>query len=274
MTSAFAPGCVTLLGEHGGLALAFTVAQGVTVTAVFETAVPVEPLLAAALDEFAALDTGLEVVSELPDMDGLSAATATCVASALALGADSSDVLALAQRCRAVEQRAAGVETGLGDPLAVLCGRPGEATLIDFKRAAVGQVPLALEGYQLVLVDAGPRGRQARRADAKRRAECAEACQLLGVEALSDAPSAGTLPAPLGRRVRHVLSEDLRVRAAADALGRGDLAALGPLLDASHASLRDDFEVSTERVEQVITELKAAGALGARLSGGAVLALF
>jgi galactokinase len=86
------------------------------------------------------------------------------------------------------------------------------------------------------------------------------------------------LPAPLARRVRHVLAENERVRAAVAALRAEDLAAVGRLLDASHASLRDEFEVSTPAVEAAVERLRAAGAAGARLIGGgfggSVLGLF
>jgi galactokinase len=78
--------------------------------------------------------------------------------------------------------------------------------------------------------------------------------------------------------VRHVVTENARVDAAADALRAGELAALGPLLDASHASLRDDYEVSVPAVEEAITRCRAAGAAGARIVGGgfggSVLSLF
>ena len=85
-----------------------------------------------------------------------------------------------------------------------------------------------------------------------RRAECRAACEALGIASLRDAPpaAAARLPAPLDRRVRHVLSENARVDAAVAALRDGDLAALGALLDASHASLRDDYEVSVDAVER------------------------
>jgi galactokinase len=77
------------------------------------------------------------------------------------------------------------------------------------------------------------------------------------------------LPQPLGRRVRHVVTENARVLAAVDALRHADLAALGPLLDASHDSQRDDFEVSTPEVERLVALARAEpGVLGARLTGG------
>jgi galactokinase len=79
---------------------------------------------------------------------------------------------------------------------------------------------------------------------------------------------ARALPDPLDRRVRHVASSNTRVDEAVEALGRGDLGELGRLLDREHASLRDDYEVSTPAVESAVRRLKEAGALGARVVGG------
>src|SRR6185437_8981212 len=113
-----------------------------------------------------------------------------------------------------------------------------------------------------------------------RRAECRAACEALGIASLRDAPpdAPDRLPAPLDRRVRHVLTENARVEASVIALRDGDLPALGALLDASHASLRDDYEVSVDAVERTVARLKDAGAAGARIVGGgfggSVLALF
>ncbi|MGH3100428.1 MAG: galactokinase, partial [Thermoleophilia bacterium] len=103
---------------------------------------------------------------------------------------------------------------------------------------------------------------------------------VLGLSSLRDADgdAAADLPPPLDRRVRHVLSENARVDLAVAALDRGDLAELGRLLDESHASLRDDYEVSVPAVEDAVDTCRAAGALGARIMGGgfggSVLALF
>ncbi len=95
---------------------------------------------------------------------------------------------------------------------------------------------------------------------------------------LRDATSIDELPSPLDRRVRHVIEENERVYEAVAALEAGDIDALGPLLDRSHASLRDNYDASTDAVEQAVEGLRAAGATGARMVGGGfgghVLALF
>jgi galactokinase len=113
-----------------------------------------------------------------------------------------------------------------------------------------------------------------------RRRECRAACERLGLSSLRDAgeDDAGRLPDPLDRRVRHVVSENARVQQAVAALGEGDLKRLGRLLDASHVSLRDDYEVSTPEVERALEACRNAGAAGARVMGGgfggSVLALY
>jgi galactokinase len=131
-------------------------------------------------------------------------------------------------------------------------------------------VPLLLEGWRLVLADSGERHRHAVSGYNERRQECATACELLGVLSLRQASreEAAGLPEPLARRAMHVLDENDRVREAASALRAADVAALGPLLDASHASLRDLYEISTPAVERTVQGLLEAGAAGARLMGG------
>jgi galactokinase len=112
----------------------------------------------------------------------------------------------------------------------------------------------------------------------ERREECRAACRELGVDSLRDATGYEGLPERLARRVRHVLGENERVDGAVRALEAGDPAELGRLLDASHRSLRDDYEVSVPEVERAVEICREAGALGARIMGGgfggSVLALF
>jgi galactokinase len=106
------------------------------------------------------------------------------------------------------------------------------------------------------------------------------ACELLEVESLrdADAEAVARLPEPLNLRAEHVLGENERVRATVAALRAGELAAVGPLLDASHESLRDRYQVSTPSVEAAVERLRRAGAAGARMVGGgfggSILGLF
>ncbi len=163
-----------------------------------------------------------------------------------------------------------GARTGLLDQLASLYGRTGHALRIDFRALEVRPVTLDLDGYRLVTLDSGERHANAASGYNQRRAECERACELLGIPSLREATMemAHRLPGPLDRRARHVISSNVRVEEAAQALEERDFGELGRLLDASHASLRDDYEVSTPAVEDAVLSLKRAGALGARIHGG------
>ncbi len=218
----------------------------------------------------------LRISGEVPRGGGLSSSAALEIALCLALlavaGLPEGDRVALARLCSRIENDWVGAETGLLDQLASLCAEPGHALRIDFASTELRPVPLRLPGARLVALDSGA-GHALADPDSgyrARRAECARACVRLGVATLRQAESAAaaTLPAPLDRRVHHVITENARVEAAIAALQDGDMPALGALLDASHASLRDDYEVSTDAVEAAVGRLRGAGALGARIVGG------
>jgi galactokinase len=122
----------------------------------------------------------------------------------------------------------------------------------------------------LVTLDSGERHSHAAGGYNERHRECAEAASLLGVELISEAGrgAAERLPDPLRGRALHVLDENARVDAAVAALHDDDLPALGRLLDESHASLRDQYDASTDAVEATVSRLRDAGAAGARMVGG------
>jgi galactokinase len=228
---------------------------------------------------------------DVPQGAGLSSSAALEVALSLALLALGSepgsasplervDRTEIAQLCARVERDWVGARTGLLDQLASLYGTAHEALCIDFRSLHVEPVPLRLGGWRLVVLDSGERHSLASSGYNERREECVRASELLGVRSLrdTDGQAALGLPEPLRRRVAHVLSENRRVREAVDALRADDLQAVGELLDASHASLRDDYEISTPAVEAAVARLRSAGAAGARLVGGgfggSVLGLF
>ena len=104
----------------------------------------------------------------------------------------------------------------------------------------------------------------------ERRAECGRACEELGIATLRDAKREmiESLPSPLAERARHVLTENERVEETVRALEQRDLEVLGRLLNASHKSLRDDYEISTPAVEKAAQRLHDSGAIGARIIGG------
>lgn len=216
----------------------------------------------------------LEVDSRIPEGAGLSSSAALSVSLCLALlalaGERAPERVWLARLCSRIENRWVGANTGLLDQLACLYGRPGVAVLIDFSTLATQPVPLQLGEWQLVAVDSGETHQLSESDYGTRRRECEEATERLGLESLSQATPGqlAGLPDPLDRRARHVIEENGRVRDTVQALEREDLEAVGRLLDASHASLRDLYDSSTEAVERTVRRLKDAGAAGVRMMGG------
>ena len=138
-------------------------------------------------------------------------------------------------------------------------------------------MPLELGEWRLATLDSGEEHGEGYN---ERRDECERARDRLGVMTLRDASErdARRLPDPLSKRIRHVVTENARVDATVAALRKGDLEAVGAILEASHASLRDDYEVSTPGVERTVERCREAGAAGARIVGGgfggSVLALY
>jgi len=306
--AAFAPGRVNLIGEHtdynDGLALPFAITEGVTVRAA-ATGEPRVHAFALDLGEDDAFDLDapsraadgwrayvrgvvaelaaagfplvgarLEIEGTVPQGAGLSSSAALEVALCLALvaltGAEPPDGRTLARICSRAENEWVGAQTGLLDQLASLFGQRGAALRIDFRSLEVEPVAFELDGWQLVTLDSGERHANARSGYNERRAECVRASEALGITSLRDArPSMlSRLPSPLAERARHVLAENARVDRTVAALRRGDLAEVGRLLDESHASLRDLYDVSTAAVESAVETLRAAGAAGARVVGG------
>lgn len=213
--------------------------------------------------------TGLRgsVDSTLPVGAGLSSSAAFEVALALALGFEGPalDLALLAQRA---EHRASGVPCGIMDQLACAAGVEGHALRIDCTSFEVQAVPMPAD-VDVVVVDSRQRRRLSDSAYAQRVAECraAEAeigplrhAAPAGVEAISDST--------IRRRARHVVSENLRVDQFASALTSGDRASMADALAASHHSLRDDFDVSTPLLDELVELLAAIeGVIGARLTG-------
>lgn len=183
------------------------------------------------------------------------------------------DAQRVATTARRVENEFVGAPVGLMDPMAVMHGQPGRALSIDTRTHAWEPVPLALDdaGLALLVVDTGKAHATAGSGYADRVAQCAEAARLLGVRELRDVVDVADLALlanPLLRaRARHVVTENARVREAVRLLRAGSILDVGPLLTASHASLRDDFAVSTPALDAVVEAAVAAGALGARLTG-------
>ena len=295
---AFAPGRVNLIGDHtdytGGYVLPMAVHLGTTVEGVrggddvhlasdreTEDAVVVltesepqhvEPAWARYVAGVVAEirpRTGFRgrLRSTLPSGAGLASSAALELAVACALGFAGSP-LELAQACRRAEQRASGVPCGIMDQLASAAGRAGHALLIDCSTGSIRPIARP-DGTDIVAVHSGQSRRLAGSAYAERKADCDRAARCVGP--LRDATLAdlAQIPDPRTRhRARHVITENERVLAFAEAWQGGDMAAAGELMDASHASLRDDFEVSSPVLDALVDRLRQTpGVFGARLTG-------
>ncbi|MFI5067732.1 MAG: galactokinase, partial [Streptosporangiales bacterium] len=219
----------------------------------------------------------LAIDSDLPQGAGLSSSAALECAVALALtqlaGLDVPRT-ELATIARRAENDFVGVPTGIMDQSAALLCQAGHALLLDCRSGESDSVPLNPGGSRLALmiIDTRARHELTDSGYASRHVECAEAARALGVSTLRDIEDPGALTAlkdpVLRRRARHVVTENERVLAAAARLRRGDVAGCGELLNASHASLRDDFEISWPEADVAVDAAVAAGALGARMMGG------
>jgi galactokinase len=220
----------------------------------------------------------LVVDGDVPAGSGLSSSAALECATATALaelhGADL-DRRALARLARRAENEVVGVPSGVMDQMVAMLGRAGHALFLDTRSLEAEQVPVPLEaaGLRLVVIDTRAGHRLVDGAYADRRAACEAAAAALGVPALRDATpeqveaAAAELGDPGLRRARHVVTENARVLAAVELLRAGQLDRLGPLLAASHASLRDDYEVSSPELDTAVEAALAAGAVGARMTG-------
>ena len=206
------------------------------------------------------------VSSTVPVGAGLSSSAALEVSVAFALcdaAAFELTPLEIALACQEAERSALGIPSGIMDQLASVSGRAGCALLIDCRSYEVEPIPLP-EELALVVVHSGVARALAGSAYAERRVACERVAESLGLRALRDATPEQVAGDP---RARHVVSENARVLEAAEALAVGNVAALGPLLNESHRSLRDDFEVSTPELDALAAALVDAGAIGARLTG-------
>ncbi|GAA3360615.1 galactokinase [Streptomyces antimycoticus] len=226
----------------------------------------------------------LHFESTVPTGAGLSSSAALEVVTATALN----DLYGLgltprriAQLCQRAENVFVGVPCGIMDQMASACCTEGHALFLDARDLTQRQVPfdLAAEGLRLLVVDTRVKHELGDGAYANRRAACEAAAEALGLPALRDVPFDG-LEATLAqlerlgydettrRRVRHVVTEDRRVEEVIELLDAGDTRRIGPVLTAGHASCRDDFEISCAELDLVVESANAAGALGARMTGG------
>jgi galactokinase len=227
-------------------------------------------------DGFSIGGCALSIRSDVPVGGGLSSSAALCVAllralrQAFALQIDDVRLALLAQK---VETDFVGAPVGVMDQMASSLADDRTALFLDTRSLQHRRIPLPA-GATILVVDSGIRHSHATGDYRVRRSECEEAARLLGVRQLRDAGSddlsrIARLPDPLSRRARHVVSENARVLSAVEALGSGDLARVGELFRESHASMRDDFQVSLPDIDRLVEIANGApGVTGARLTGG------
>jgi galactokinase len=218
----------------------------------------------------------LRLESTVPIGAGVSSSAALEVSLLRALRARWSldlDDLALARVAHAAETEFVGAPVGVMDQVASSLGRDGEALFLDTRTLTVERVPLP-PAVDLVVIDSGIAHAHAGGAYATRRRESFDAARALGVTHLRDldAGALGRLASiepVLARRARHVITENQRVLDAVSALRQGDVQALGRLMDASHRSMRDDYETSTPEIDTLVAIAQAhPDVIGARLTGG------
>ena len=220
----------------------------------------------------------LVLASDVPKGAGLSSSAALECAVLIAL-ADLNELeipgLERAKLARRAENIFVGAPTGLMDQAASTLCTAGHALFFDCRTDAAEQVLLDTRsaGLEILVLDTKTPHALVDSEYAARRNLCEEAARLLGVAALRDVTDLDAALAQLSdpvmrRRVRHVITENARVLDAVAILRAGRIADLAPLLDASHESMRDDFEITVPQVDLAVEVARASGALGARMTGG------
>ncbi len=227
----------------------------------------------------------MRITSEIPPGAGLASSAALEVAALRALRSAfglALDDVTLARVGQRAEREFVGAPVGIMDQTVASLGAPDLALFIDTRTLQTARVALP-SGGSIIAIDSGVRHGHARGEYRTRRAECERAAAALGVAELRDVSTddldrVARLPAPLDRRARHVVTENARVLETVRAMKAGDLARVGALFAASHASMRDDYEVSVAEVD-VLQQAASddPDVFGARLTGGgfggAVIAL-
>ncbi|MFG2414843.1 galactokinase [Streptomyces goshikiensis] len=217
------------------------------------------------------LDGDVPLGAGLSSSAALECAVATALRALNGIALTAPETALLAQRA---ENAFVGVPCGVMDQMASMCCTPGHALFLDTRSLALAQEPLdlAAAGLCLLVIDTGAKHALADGEYAARRRECELAAVLLGVDALRDIESVAQLNVlhdpVLRARARHVVTENARVLRTVRLIRSHRLRETGPLLTASHLSLRDDFAVSCPELDLAVEAALAAGALGARMTGG------
>jgi galactokinase len=231
-----------------------------------------------ALAEAGHRTTGWEgaVASDIPVGAGLSSSAAIELATARAFAMTSGfewDPTRIAKLCQRAENVWVGVACGLMDQLASARGRRDHAILLDCRSLELDWVPIP-DRASIAILDTGTRRELENSAYNERRRECEEAAAMLGVRSLRDISAddlrsrSAVVSSPSWRRALHVVTENGRTLAVAEAMRAGDAESMGRLMNESHSSLRDDFEVSSQPLDAIVEAAQATeGCFGARLTG-------
>jgi galactokinase len=219
------------------------------------------------------ITSDVEMGSGVSSSAALECAVLGAVAHGAGLRIDRIELARIAQRA---ENDYVGAPTGMLDQLASLCGEPRKALMIDFNEPTVRPVPFDPDASDiaLLLINSRAPHQHAGGEYAARRASCERAAAELGVSSLREVQDRGV--AVLGavkdpvdaRRARHILTDNQRVLDVVAALQDGDFTTIGRLFNASQASMRDDFEITTAHIDLIADSAVQAGALGARMTGG------
>ncbi|GAA3582329.1 galactokinase [Klugiella xanthotipulae] len=219
------------------------------------------------------LESTVPVGAGLSSSAAIECATAVAINELWGLGLSRPELAAVGQRA---ENVAVGAPTGIMDQSASLLGVADHGVFLDCRSLDATLIPLGLAaaGLELLVIDTTVSHSHATGGYASRRAACEQACLTLGVPSLrdlgpDDLPRAeAALDQETFRRVRHVITENQRVLDTVQTVRERGAAAIGPLLDASHRSMRDDYEISVPELDLAVEASRAAGALGARMTGG------
>ena len=217
------------------------------------------------------------LTSDVPVGAGLSSSAALECATLAALadlGGLDIEPMRRVELARLAENAYVGAPTGIMDQAASTLCVADRALFLDCRTLEATQVACDVDaaGLAILVIDTRTRHAHVDGEYAARRASCERACRLLGIQALRDVddlPAAlAALPPLEARRVRHVVTENQRVLDTVDALARGDFAAVGAQMTASHASMRDDYEITEPTVDLAVDVALDTGAIGARMTGG------
>ena len=219
------------------------------------------------------LDSDVPLGAGLSSSHAIECAVISALNDLTGAGLGPEDMVLATQRA---ENDFVGAPTGIMDQSASLRGSKGHAVFLDCRDQSVQLVPFEAEaaGLVLLVIDTKVSHSHADGGYASRRASCELGAEVLGVKALRDVTpgdleeASGLLDEVTFRRVRHIVTENDRVLQTVELLGQQGPSAIGALLDASHASMRDDFEISCAELDLAVEASRANGAIGARMTGG------